>query len=216
MGGSIHSSASTRGRGTRAVRARNSSSLSRRPATASTPRSATPAARATRRMSCRTSSRWRGDSETMSAAAPSSLRAAACTSPKETAQTAQASWVRIRSGCNSRSFSSSIRYTESPFATTSRTWRSISADRAFASTLAAVRTGNPRTDSGKSHSCEMPTSRSRSPSRQAISVVLGRSEAIRCAMSALHHFATFFTVSQVRVVTSLPNVFSMSVMNTGP
>ena len=29
-------------------------------------------------------------------------------------------------------------------------------------------------------------------------------------------FATLVTVSQVRVVTSLPKVFSMSVMNTGP
>ena len=27
------------------------------------------------------------------------------------------------------------------------------------------------------------------------------------------HFATLFTMSQVRVVTSLPNVFSMSAMN---
>jgi len=30
------------------------------------------------------------------------------------------------------------------------------------------------------------------------------------------YFATFRTVSQVRVVTSLPNVFSMSAMNTAP
>lgn len=30
------------------------------------------------------------------------------------------------------------------------------------------------------------------------------------------YLATFLTVSQVRVVTSLPNVFSMSDMNTGP
>jgi len=45
----------------------------------------------------------------------------------------------------------------------------------------------------------------------------GNQDAIHAAAHEVgSSFATFMTVSQVRVVTSFPNVFSMSVMNTGP
>lgn len=43
-----------------------------------------------------------------------------------------------------------------------------------------------------------------------------RSILIAFIFMCVHQRATFATVSQVRVVSSLPNVFSMSVMNTGP
>ena len=51
-----------------------------------------------------------------------------------------------------------------------------------ASSFVAVSTGSPTTSAGKSHSCETPTSASRRPSAQTISVALGSSETMRRLM----------------------------------
>src|SRR5229473_5442077 len=63
----------------------------------------------------------------------------------------------------------------------SRTARSIALLDGNGSIRAEVRTGTSSTPTGKSHSCDRPTSSARAPSAQTVSVADGRSEAMRTA-----------------------------------
>ena len=143
------------------------------------PASTASSAAATRRTSSYTASVDSAVSETMATSPPIRLRTAASTSGSETAHTSHRSWVTTTSGDTRFKVSSRISYTDRACWTISLTSMSIS--RLLPSSFARgrVHTGSASTPAGKSHSWERPTSESRWPTADTISVALGSRETIR-------------------------------------
>ena len=162
----------TRGRGRPWTLSRTAAIRARRSAISAAPVSWASSAAATRVMSASMSASESGLRETVRTGRSVQVQVAASTSLRLTAHTSQWSWVTITSGSNARSASASTRYTDSPSRTIALTRLSISALVASTLNLGSVSAGSARTSPGKSHSWLRPTSQSRRPSAQTISVAL--------------------------------------------